>query len=76
MNKIFSWTSSPTYSNKWDRMALTKKGAYIAAWISVNEEKVFTSSIVNGTNAIISSTFPSLEAAKSFADQELKRQGF
>lgn len=79
MKKIFSWTSNPTYGNKWDRMALTKKGAYVAAWVSVNDESVFTSSILNlehEGDAVISSTFQSLDAAKTFADQELKRQGF
>ena len=79
MNKIFSWASNPTYENKWDRMVLTKKGAYIAAWVVVDAEKIFTSSIFNTEfegDAIISQTFPTLEAAKTFANSELKKQGF
>lgn len=77
MNKIFSWTNNPTYGNKWDRMALTNRGAYIAAWVSVDDEKVFTSCVPNLLNRdMVTQTFATLEAAQTFADQELKRQGF
>jgi len=79
MNKIFSWTTNPTHNNKWDRMVLTKNGAYIAANIIVNEDNIFTSSIVNTEfegDKVITKTFSSLEAAKIFADSELKNQGF
>jgi len=79
MNKIFSWTNNPTYGNKWDRMVLTKQGAFIAAWVSVNDEQVFTASIVDrisSSRTPISKTFASLEEAKRYADLELRAQGY
>jgi len=76
MNKIFSWISNPTHNNKWDRMVLTKNGAYVAAHIIVDKDNVFTSSVVNLGSDTVTQTFPSLLAAKAFADFELKRQGF
>ncbi len=78
MNKIFSWTISPTHSNKWDRMALTKLGAYIAATVSTQDAGIsFAANIFDPTTrSTVSEDFSSLEEAKSFADAKLKTLGF
>jgi len=77
MNKLFNWTKSSAFDNKWDRMVQNEHRIYIAAWISVDAENIFTACIMNllpGGEPIITATFPSLEDAKSFADTELVLQ--
>lgn len=78
MKKIFGWTNSNTFANKWDRMALTNRGAFVAAWVSVSDD-MYNACIFNelpGGDPIISCSFNSLDEAKHFADRELKRQGY
>ncbi len=78
MNKIFSWTSNQTYNNRWDRMALTNKGSYIVAHIIKNDDDTFASNVQPSlpNQSMITESFSSLEAAKSFADKEIAKQGF
>lgn len=78
-DRLFSWTTSLNFANKWDRMALTKKGAHIAAWVYLTETGEYDASIFNrlpGGEALINAKFKSLDEAKTFADKELKRQGY
>lgn len=81
-----SWTSSPLYNNKWDRIMLTKKGPFVVSWVSVNDD-IYTSCVVNvqaergnikfaETDTVIQKDFKSLESAKQFADKTLKSNGF
>ena len=78
-NILLSWASSHTFSNKWDRLAKTKKGTYVAAWVWMNEEEQYHSNIFNTLpegDPIITKICVSLQEAQDFANKELKRQGF
>lgn len=79
MNRLLSWASSPTYGNKWDRLALTKNGTLVAGWVWLNENGLYDSRIFNnlpGGEPIICATFKTLDEARKFADQEFKKQGY
>lgn len=77
--QLLSWAQNPTYNNKWDRLALTKQGTLVAAWVWKDESEKFNASVFNtleGEALITKRNFDTAQSAKEFADQELKRQGY
>lgn len=79
MKKSFSWASNLTFENKWDKLVLTSKGAFVAAWVSTQDWTTYNATVLNLDKpgpATIEGSFKSLEQAQQFADKELKKQGF
>jgi len=78
MKKLFSWATSLINSNKLERLVLTKQGAFMAAWITIDEGQytAFAFDQLPGGKTTVSNTFTNMDEAKHFADQVLKAQGF
>jgi hypothetical protein len=77
--QLMSWTTSLTHANKWDRLTCSKGGTYIVGWVS-SQDNVFDANFYNATQSnkvpVSKKGFESLEDAKAFVDDELKKQGY
>lgn len=77
--QLMSWAQNPTFENKWDRLAFSKRGTFVIAWVWTEDDK-FNANVMNlhgeGDAVLSQKGFASLEDAKTFADGELKKQGY
>lgn len=77
--QLLSWAQSPIFDNKWDRLAFTKKSTFVIAWIYLNEGK-YSASVLNltgeGNRVFEKKNLSSLDEAMTFANTELKKQGY
>jgi hypothetical protein len=78
--QLLSWAPNQTYDNLLSRLAFTGKGTLVAASVWNDDDGAFHASILNldgpGDAMITKDNFKTIEEAKAFADQELKRQGY
>ena len=75
--QLFSWAQDLSLQNKWNRIAMTGRGTFVAASVWLDEEAYNANvHLVEERRVESKNNFKSLEEAQSFADDLLRKQGF
>jgi len=78
-NQLLSWATDLTNcTTQWNRLALTKKGSFMAAKIFLTTDNTYDATVYTKLpdKDTATANFKTLQDAQAFADKELKRQGF